>query len=72
MIDIEKDYRIIGDFLEANASILEKKTKSKAPKFISELRHKRDLNKLINMLEKLRDSDYIMKIEKNSDAGQGF
>ena len=67
MIDIEKDYRIIGDFLETNATILEKKIKSKAPKFISELRHKRDLNKLIKILEKLKNSDYIMKMEQISE-----
>ena len=60
MIIEDRRSRIIGDFLEANALLVEKRTKSKLPKFISRVFYKKEVNKLIAMIRKLRESDYVL------------
>ena len=60
MIDVNSSSRIIGDFLETNASILQKSIDSKLPKFISEIIRKREINKLIKICIKLRGSYYVL------------
>ena len=51
--------KIISDFLRINGLLLNRKTTSKLPKFISDYRHKKDVNKLLKNINKLRNSNYI-------------
>ena len=67
MIDEVNNNRIIGDFLEVNASILEKREKSKFPKFISRFIWKNDIKKLLKEVEKFRNSGYILSMENISE-----
>ena len=67
MIDEISMNRIIGDFLEVNASMIEKREKSKLPKFISNYIWKKDRQKLIKNIETLRNSNYILRLENISE-----
>jgi hypothetical protein len=67
MINETSTNRIIGDFLELNASMIEKREKSKLPKFIARYIWKRDVKKLLNEVENLRNSGYIMNIGNISE-----
>ncbi len=67
MIDESSTNRIIGDFLEVNASMLEKREKSKFPRFISNIIWKIDKKKLIKNIEKLRNSGYILSMQNLSE-----
>ena len=67
MLNDNSTNRIIGDFLEVNASILEKREKSKFPKFISNYIWKKDRNKLLNNIKIFRQSDYILTMENISE-----
>ena len=69
MIDETNTNRIIGDFLEVNASMIEKREKSKLPKFISKFIWKKDRNKLLKNIEILRNSGYILSMENLSELG---
>ena len=63
MIDEVSMDRIIGDYLELNASMLEKREKSKYPKFISNYIWKNDKKKLFKNVEMLRKSDYELSMQ---------
>ena len=63
MIDETNTNRIIGDFLEVNASMIEKREKSKFPKFIARFIWKQDKKKLLKNVEVLRNSGYILSME---------
>ena len=63
MIDETTTNRIIGDFLEVNASMIEKREKSKFPKFIARFIWKQDKKKLLKNVEVLRNSGYILSME---------
>jgi hypothetical protein len=63
MIDETSMNRIIGDFFELNASMIEKREKSKFPKFISNIIWKNDKKKLIKNVESLRNSNYILTMQ---------
>lgn len=67
MIDENSTSRIIGDFLEVNASMIEKRQKSKFPKFISNLIWKNDRKKLLKNIDILRNSNYIMTMKNISE-----
>ena len=67
MIDETSTDRIIGDFLELNASILQKREQSKFPKFISKFIWNNDKKKLLKQIEILRDSNYIMNLHNISE-----
>ena len=60
MIDINNNCRIIGDFFEINADILQKELNSKYPKFISKFIANRERNKLLRVVQKLRNSNHIL------------
>ena len=64
MIDINSSSRIIGDFIETNAFILEQSTNSKLPKFITKNNKKRKINKLIKICKKLRESSFILNTQE--------
>lgn len=63
MIDENSANRIIGDFLEVNASMLEKREKSKFPKFISNYIWNNDKKKLFSNLDTLKNSEYILNMQ---------
>lgn len=63
MINIDNNDRIIGDFLEINADIEKKRSKSKLPKFIANMQSKIYRKKLLNKVTKLRNSNYILTTE---------
>lgn len=63
MIDESNTNRIIGDFLEVNASMIEKREKSKFPKPIARFIWKQDQKKLLKNIEVLRNSGYILSME---------
>ena len=63
MIDETNNNRIIGDFLEVNASMVEKREKSKFPKFISNYIWNNDKKKLLKNIETLRGSNYILNMQ---------
>ena len=67
MVDETSMNRIIGDFLEVNASIIDKRYHSKFPKFISNYIWKKDQNKIIKNIESFRKSDYILTLENISE-----
>lgn len=67
MIDQESTNRIIGDFLEVNASMIEKREKSKLPKFISNIIWENDKKKLLKNVDILRNSNYILTMENISE-----
>jgi hypothetical protein len=67
MIDEISMNRIIGDFLEVNASMIEKREKSKLPKFISNYIWKRDRNKLLKNIDTLKNSNYVLSLENISE-----
>jgi hypothetical protein len=67
MIDQESTNRIIGDFLEVNASMIEKREKSKLPKFISNIIWENDKKKLLKNVDTLRNSNYILTMENISE-----
>lgn len=58
MIEVENTRRIIGDFFEINADILQEELSSKYPKFISKWIANRKRNKLINIANKFRSSNH--------------
>ena len=60
MIELDNN-RLIGDFFETNASIsYEESTNEKSPKFIVKWRAKKQRKKLINIINNLCDSEYIL------------
>ena len=67
MVDEKDTHRIIGDFLEVNASMIEKREKSKFPKFISDYIWKKDVKLLLKNVEVLRNSGYILSMENLSE-----
>ena len=67
MIDESNTNRIIGDFLEVNASMIEKREKSKFPKFISNYIWKKDRDKLLKNIDTLKNSNYILTLENISE-----
>lgn len=67
MIDETSTNRIIGDFLELNASMIEKREKSKFLKPIARLIWKNDKKKLLKEIENFRNSGYIMNIANISE-----
>jgi hypothetical protein len=67
MIDQESMNRIIGDFLEVNASMLEKREKSKFPKFIANIIWNNDRKKLLKNINTLRNSNYSLTMENISE-----
>ena len=62
MIDENSMNRIIGDFFELNASILEKREKSKLPKFLSRYIWKKNIRNIFKNIELLRNSDYVLNL----------
>lgn len=58
MIEVENTRRIIGDFFEINADILQEELSSKYPKFISKWIANKKRNKLITIANKFRDSNH--------------
>lgn len=67
MIDQESMDRIIGDFLEVNASMVEKRQKSKFPKFIANIIWKNDKKKLLKNIDTLRNSNYSLTMQNISE-----
>lgn len=67
MIDQESMDRIIGDFLEVNASMVEKRQKSKFPKFIANIIWKNDKKKLLKNIDILRNSNYSLTMQNISE-----
>jgi len=67
MINETSTDRIIGDFLELNASMIEKREKSKLPKFIAKFIWKKDIEKLLKQVETLRNSNYILNMHNISE-----
>ena len=62
MIDLENNGRIIGDFLEINADIVQKRFKSKLPSFLANIDEKYYRNKLIKRAKKMKNSNMILSI----------
>ena len=67
MIDQKSMDRIIGDFLEVNASMIEKREKSKFPKFIANIIWKNDKKKLLKNIDTLRNSNYYLTMQNISE-----
>lgn len=67
MIDETNTNRIIGDFLEVNAAMIEKREKSKFPKPIAKFIWRQDQKKLLKNIKTLRDSGYILSMENLSE-----
>lgn len=67
MINETSTNRIIGDFLEVNASMIEKREKSKLPKFLAKFIWKQDQKKLLKNVKLLRNSGYILSMENLSE-----
>lgn len=55
--------RIIGDFLEINSDMIYQRDKSKLPKFLSKLRYKININKLLKRVEIFRNSNIYLSKE---------
>lgn len=61
MISLENKNRLIGDFFEANSSIIyEESTNTKSPKFLVKYRAKKQRKKLISIINNLCSSDYVL------------
>ena len=60
MIVKEDNSRIIGDFLEINGNILYQKQSSKLPNFIKNIRYNYYHSKLIKLVDKFVNSNYIL------------
>lgn len=63
MIEVNNCDRIIGDFLEINADIVQSETNSKLPKFIRKRKSKKTRNKLLKSAKKIKNSNYILTTE---------
>ena len=55
MINIEDGTRLIGDFLEINADIVERRFKSKLPRLLANIEEKHSRNKLIKTAKKIAE-----------------
>lgn len=64
---MNNDYRIIGDFLEINAQMVNQRETSKIPRFLSILRYKFYKRKLLKSLNKLRKSNHILNMNNLSE-----
>lgn len=60
MIDENNYDRIIGDFIEVNAAIVNDQYYSKYPKFIAKIIAKQQRKKLLKAVKKLRNSNLIL------------
>ena len=60
MIDINKDSRIIGDFIEINGDIISKEFNSKLPRLIKKIYFGRYKKKLLKSVDKFVDSGHIL------------
>ena len=67
MINVEDSTRIIGDFLEINADIVERRFKSKLPKILADIEEKYSRNKLIKTAKKIQESNMILSIYNLSE-----
>lgn len=67
MINVEDSTRIIGDFLEINADIVERRFKSKLPKILANIEEKHSRNKLIKTAKKIRESDNTLNLYNLSE-----
>ena len=67
MINVEDSTRIIGDFLEINADIVERRFKSKLPKILANIEEKHSRNKLIKSAKKIQESNMILSIYNLSE-----
>lgn len=67
MINVEDSTRIIGDFLEINADIVERRFKSKLPKILANIEEKHSRNKLIKTAKKIQESNMILSIYNLSE-----
>ena len=67
MINIEDGTRLIGDFLEINADIVERRFKSKLPKILANIEEKHSRNKLIKTAKKIQESNMILSIYNLSE-----
>lgn len=67
MINVEDSTRIIGDFLEINADIVERRFKSKLPKILANIQEKYSRNKLIKTAKKIQESNMILSIYNLSE-----
>lgn len=67
MINIEDGTRLIGDFLEINADIVERRFKSKLPKLLADIQEKYSRNKLIKTAKKIRESDNTLNLYNLSE-----
>lgn len=60
MIDQTSMDRIIGDYLEVNSDIVNKEFNSKLPKFMAKISSKNQRKKLLQSVNKFRNSGYIL------------
>jgi hypothetical protein len=60
---MEVEGNIIKEFLEVNTQISVEEYNSKLPKIISKIKYRRMRKKLLNSLEKFRNSDVILNID---------
>ena len=62
MIDLNDTSRIIGDYLEVNADIVTFRFRSKYPRFIKRILVNQKYKKMLNSLEKFRNSEYVLNV----------
>ena len=55
--------RIIGDFLEINSDIVQQEFESKLPKFLKKLKFKKQRKRLLDNVDKLRNSNVILEAD---------
>lgn len=55
--------RLIGDFLEINANIVQDEFESKIPKFIKKFKYKKLRQRLLDNVDKLRQSEIILNTD---------
>lgn len=63
----DSNTRIIGDFLEVNADIVQYQFNSKLPKFIAKYKANKLRNRLIKSINRLRESDMILSVYNVSE-----
>jgi len=59
----KKIERLIGDFLELNAYIVQEEFNSKFPKFIAKIKSKKQRKRLLNNVEKIRNSGVVLNVD---------
>lgn len=55
--------RIIGDFLEINSDIVQAEFESKLPKFLRKLKFRKQRKRLLENVNKLRNSNMILEVD---------